>query len=619
MNISGSTIDRYHIIEQLGQGGMATVYKAFDTRLEREVAVKVLRKGLFGEDVLERVSARFEREAKAVAKLMHPNIVRVHDYGEYQGQPYLVMEYLPGGTLKDRLTKPISWRKAVQLLIPVAQALDYAHENQIVHRDIKPSNILLTSKGQPMLTDFGIAKILDLEDGQTLTAAGVGVGTPEYMAPEQGLGVEIDGRADIYSLGVVLYEMITGRKPFQADTPMAVVLKQMTDPLPRPSNYVSDLPEAMEQLLIKAMAKEPENRYEDMTTFSAAMERLFSGQTEPTVGKTASDAHQTRDDLDIPLPEQPEEKRERKSKQSRIAKIPRWMFGTLLAIVLILGGIWIGIGMDDAGPLAWIATETQTPVTTSTVTLTPYITVTPTPRISMTQVSVVDNMVMVFVPAGEFQMGDNNGDVDEKPLHQVYLDDYWIDQTEVTNYQYDKCVATGACDPPSNQTFFSDRDYIAHPVVFVSWFDALTYCNWAGRRLPTEAEWEKAAGGKLGEEKFPWGNDIPVCTHGANNGAQYKQCDGQTLPIKSFAEQSYGVYDMAGNVWEWVSDWYDENYYIVSSPINPTGPPSGDNRVLRGGSWSTSSGELRSATRASNDPSGVWNVVGFRCASSTSP
>ncbi len=275
-NLIGQSIGRYHVLEQLGEGGMATVYKAYDTRLERDVAVKVLRTELFAPSVFERILKRFEREAKALGKLSHPNIVNVHDYGEYEDQPYLVMEFLPGGTLKDKLGRPMPWQEAVRLLIPIADALAYAHEHGILHRDVKPSNILLAEKGQPMLTDFGIAKILDLEGEQTLTGTGVGIGTPEYMSPEQGLGEKVNESTDVYSLGIVLYELITGRKPYLADTPMAVVVKHLNDPLPRPSEFVPSLPASVENTLLKALAKKPADRYPDMVQFSAVLTRLLT-------------------------------------------------------------------------------------------------------------------------------------------------------------------------------------------------------------------------------------------------------------------------------------------------------------------------------------------------------
>jgi serine/threonine protein kinase len=276
-NLTGQSIGRYHILEQLGEGGMATVYKAYDTRLEWNVAFKVLRTDLFGQAVLEQVLKRFEREAKSLAKLSHPNIVNILDYGEYENSPYLVMEYLPGGTLKQKLGQKIKWQEAIQTLLPVARGISYAHQHNVIHRDVKPANILIKEGNIPVLTDFGIAKLLEGADGHTLTASGVGIGTPEYMAPEQGIGAStIDARADIYSLGIVLYEMVTGRKPYIADTPMAVVLKQMTDPLPRPTDFVPDLPESVEQILFKALAKQPEDRYEDMNTFIAAMEGVLA-------------------------------------------------------------------------------------------------------------------------------------------------------------------------------------------------------------------------------------------------------------------------------------------------------------------------------------------------------
>ena len=222
---------------------------------------------------------RFEREAKSLAKLSHPNIVSIIDYGEHDGVPYLVMEYLPGGTLKDRLKgQPLPWQESFRLLLPIARALQFSHRQGIIHRDVKPSNILITLSGEPMLSDFGIAKILESEGNTALTGTGVGIGTPEYMAPEQWVG-KTSPHSDMYSLGVVLYEMVTGRKPYLADTPAAILLKQANDPLPRPRQFVPDLPDKVEKMIFKALAKKPENRYSGMAEFVASLENLLRGQT----------------------------------------------------------------------------------------------------------------------------------------------------------------------------------------------------------------------------------------------------------------------------------------------------------------------------------------------------
>jgi hypothetical protein len=257
---------------------MATVYKAYDTRLERFVAIKVIRIDQFAPSTLNEMMRRFEREAKALAQLSHPNIVHVHDYGEYEGAPYLVMEYLPCGTLAQRPSAPMPWQQAVHVLLPIAQALTYAHQHNIIHRDIKPGNILLTENGLPMLSDFGIAKILGNNAPGTITSAGAGIGTPEYMAPEQWTG-QAGPQADIYSLGVVLYELVTGHKPYTADTPAGIMIKQVKDPLPPPRQFVPDLPEDLESVIIKALDRQPEDRYQSMGEFVQALENLTGGQT----------------------------------------------------------------------------------------------------------------------------------------------------------------------------------------------------------------------------------------------------------------------------------------------------------------------------------------------------
>jgi serine/threonine protein kinase/Tol biopolymer transport system component len=288
-DLSGKRIDRFQILAQLGQGGMATVYKARDTRLDRDVAIKLIRYSAFPPEMLDRILVRFEREAKSLARLSHPNIVKVHDYGEYESSPYLVLEYLPGGDLKMRLNgKQLGWREAIHLILPIARALRFSHQQGIIHRDIKPSNILFTSSEEPMISDFGIAKILDYEDSATLTGTGVGIGTPGYMAPEQWTGTT-SPFSDQYGLGVVLYEMITGHKPYEADTPAGILVRQTTESLPRPRKFVPDLPIIVEQVLFKVLAKEPADRYKDMEAFAKALESLL---TIPVV-QTESDSDKT--------------------------------------------------------------------------------------------------------------------------------------------------------------------------------------------------------------------------------------------------------------------------------------------------------------------------------------
>ena len=237
----GKTIGRYRIIEHLGRGGMAEVYKAYQASLDRYVAIKLMHAFLADE---KEFLARFEREAKVVATLRHPNIVQVYDFDVDNGVYYMVMEFINGETLKARLQaleargEWVSLDDAVRIVLAVGSALKYAHERGMVHRDVKPANVMITTEGQVILTDFGIAKIVSASN---LTASGAMVGTPSYMAPEQGMGQPGDERSDIYSLGVMLYQLVVGRLPFDADTPLAVVLKHINEPLPLPRLLKPDL------------------------------------------------------------------------------------------------------------------------------------------------------------------------------------------------------------------------------------------------------------------------------------------------------------------------------------------------------------------------------------------
>ena len=270
----GRSLGKYQIIEPLGEGGMATVYKAFDPGLERYVAIKIIRAiNQIDSDFL----IRFQREARALAKLDHPYILKVLDYGEENGIPYLVMPYVAHGTLKQYIHKRFGYQKALEIILPIAEALGYAHRRKIIHRDIKPANILFGESGEPILSDFGIAKMLDAGEQTQLTGTGLGIGTPAYMAPEQWNGIA-DERTDIYALGIVLYELITGRCPFQADTPAAILIKQVQDPLPRPISFVPDLPESVEALLFKALSKDPALRFQSMDDFIQGMNAVLQGK-----------------------------------------------------------------------------------------------------------------------------------------------------------------------------------------------------------------------------------------------------------------------------------------------------------------------------------------------------
>ncbi|RPJ27123.1 MAG: hypothetical protein EHM33_09115 [Chloroflexi bacterium] len=270
-DLSGITIDRYKIINEIGQGGMAVVYRAVDTMLDRSVAIKIL---LPETSNKEKALKRFNREAKTLANLSHSNTVKVLDYGEYEGSPYLVMEYVSGGTLSSKLGTPMPYAEAAAILAPVARALHDAHQHKVVHRDVKPSNILINESGQPMLSDFGILKLIELDETQGITGTGKSVGTPAYMSPEQIRGKAIDGRTDIYSLGIVFFELVTGRKPYNATTPIEVSLQHLHDPIPKAKQIIRDVPPDVEQIVVRSMAKNPEDRYPSMSSFAQALEKL---------------------------------------------------------------------------------------------------------------------------------------------------------------------------------------------------------------------------------------------------------------------------------------------------------------------------------------------------------
>jgi tRNA A-37 threonylcarbamoyl transferase component Bud32 len=271
LSLEGQTLGKYRVLESLGRGGMARVYRAYHPQLDRYVAIKVLRSDLVEE---EEFLARFQREARAVAALRHPNIVQVYDFDVQNDVSYMVMELLEGDTLKVRLNdyrvrgEQMPLGDTLRISLDVLDGLAYAHSEGMVHRDIKSANIMLTRRGQAVVTDFGIAQIVG---GTQYTAVGALMGTLSYMAPEQGLEGHSDARSDIYSLGIVLYEMLTQRTPFDADTPLAVLMKHLNDPLPLPRQIDPAIPEPFERVVLKALAKRPEDRCQSAEEMAQAL------------------------------------------------------------------------------------------------------------------------------------------------------------------------------------------------------------------------------------------------------------------------------------------------------------------------------------------------------------
>lgn len=380
-DLVGVTINnRYKILNELGRGGLAVVYRAEDLMLKRSVALKMI---LPEEQQSSHFLRRFQREARVLARLAHPSIVKILDFGEYQQTPYLVMEYIPGGTLNKFMGKPIPYREAARLLLPVAHALQHAHLHKVIHRDIKPANILLDESGQPMLSDFGIAKLTDAEEGQSLTGTGVIIGTPSYMAPEQIQGGAIDGRTDVYALGVLLYEMVTGRRPFVANTPIEITYKHISEPIPRARNVVRDLPLEVEHVIQRAMAKRPENRFQDMASMCTALERLAQGQkTIPREGfRLEPQAEEERPPTTEKVAGHP--LRKRRLAWAGIAGGAALSAAAGLAIWFALGPGWLGPGGLPATPSAALVSEATAAPTVVATTLVPT-EIPPTPEPSQT-------------------------------------------------------------------------------------------------------------------------------------------------------------------------------------------------------------------------------------------
>jgi serine/threonine protein kinase len=359
-------IGLYEVKSELGRGGMATVYRAYDPRFEREVAVKVLPSELLHADPQFRL--RFEREAKIIAQLEHSAIVPVYDVGEADGQPFFVMRYMNGGSLSDRMKAgPLDVEETARILSIIAPGLDEAHSKGIVHRDIKPSNILFDRRNNPYISDFGIAKLSQAQAGN-VTGSAI-IGTPAYMAPEQAQGIDVDGRTDIYSLGIILYEMLTGKQPYEADTPMGVAIKHITDPVPHILAANPNLPAGMEGIIQKAMAKNKEDRYPTAVDMTDALHDLLRSnptQTQTRGGPPMPATVVSKKPITAPRVEAPSPAK--KSFNPLVVVLP-----VLALVILGAGGFFVFNGINSQK-----ATESPVVVSTSTSLPLPTMTTAPT-------------------------------------------------------------------------------------------------------------------------------------------------------------------------------------------------------------------------------------------------
>jgi tRNA A-37 threonylcarbamoyl transferase component Bud32 len=335
----GENIGPYRIIEQLGQGGMATVYKAYHAALDRYVALKVLHPA-FNEDAT--FTARFQREARVVAKLEHPSIVPVYDYAEHENRPFLVMKYIEGETLKARLARgPLNAAEITRVVDAVGSALAYAHQQGILHRDIKPSNVLISNDGQMYLADFGLARIA--QAGESTLSSDSIMGTPQYISPEQARGdKDLDAGTDIYSFGVMLYEMVVGQVPFNADTPFSIIHDHIYSPLPLPRSINEKVPESVERVLLKALAKERADRYEDVPSLVQAFKAAWESAGVPMQGTALTlPAVTARHDREAGTAQATGAGKTRIAKETK-KKLSPWTFvaAGLVVVICCVGGLF---------------------------------------------------------------------------------------------------------------------------------------------------------------------------------------------------------------------------------------------------------------------------------------
>lgn len=629
-------IGRYQIKGELGSGGMGVVLRGYDPVLGREVAIKTLKVDDLA-DPAERDSLRdrLAREARAAAALSHPGIVAIFDVVQQGDLISLVMERIEGQNLANLFTplKPPGIEVLLRIIRESASALDYAHKKGIVHRDIKPANLMLDEHGSVKVADFGIAKITTSQT-RTQSASGFIVGTAGYMAPEQLKGAPVDGQADQFSLAVVAYEMLAHRRPFVADSIVALTHQVVFQEPPTLSTLRPGLGPMVDAVFQKALAKNPAERYPTCSEFAAALDMQINAaireptKAYPTPVPTAP----------LPPPKAPSQ--------------PYGLFGAIVAVLIAAGGF--GAYFLRRAPEPRPAVVTPPPVTVAKTEPTPAKADLPAaaktsvvekpakareklPPVAVkagsVRVNKKDGQKYVWIPPGTFTMGcvpnDPNCHNYAKPAHRVTISEgFWMAQTETTVAAYKAFAEATHRELPKTPRFNPNWSLVDHPILNVTWDEAVAYASYAGGRLPTEAEWEYAARGGAVDTFFTWGNtpshDQANFGQGNNATDETGAVEGRdkwtfTGPVASFPPNGFGLHDMTGNVSEWCADWFSPTYYTNGPEIDPKGPERGVNRVVRGGSWKSPAKFLHLSYRWNRPPDERGTTTGFRCVLKSLP
>lgn len=583
----GKTIGRVRIDKYLARGGMAEVYLGAHLSLDRQVAVKVLHSYIEEDPGL---LARFQREAKVVAALRHPNIVQIFDFDATEGHPYIVMEYLKGPTLSTYLrglhdrNERIPTHQVARLLKAITSALDYAHEQGVIHRDIKPGNIMLhgksdeialdkplTSDVEVVITDFGLVRI---EHAASQTASGMVSGTPSYMSPEQARGDKTDHRTDIYSVGVVLYEMLAGRVPFEADSTMSVMYMQINEPPPS----IPGVSPAIQAVMNRALAKKPDDRFQTCREMAVDFFLALGMTAEAeTIIETLPADSPRRTEISIkPVASKPTTPKSKSTNRTSLW-IGAGVFAVVCALAVAIGAFRM-LSNRSATPNL---NGTENPVSTQPV-------VNPSTEDVNTLPSAEG---MVEIPTDTYEVGiPNPPDEYHGETTSLSLSDFWIDQYQVTNADYQKYIDATGSQPP----VISGKEN--QPVRGVTWDQAAAYCSWANKRLATEAEWEAAGRGPgANPQLYPWGSDDTA-------GGLVNKMPNDDTYVKGFYPfnvSPFGVFDMVGNVWEWVGE--------------PYSSVEGGNKILRGGRYGNPQ-DLAYRLAVPADDVRYVKFAGFRCA-----